>query len=271
MRVMTKKYFFTCVIFVLISVTALYAQRVSINPTILSFNVSPGEISTQTISIINLSDQKQTFELSLGDWLRDSLGSHKYFPPGTLSTSVASWVKLDNSIVEVEPKQTKDVRVTMTGPSDTSQFKQMKWAMLYVQNATEQSGNTSAGGKVTAKLVEVFRFGIHIYQTPPQLTNKAAKALSLVPDSVKNTYDFTMINTGSTQLTCKARLELTNIETGKEIKLGDTEFPVFPGAKRTVQLSIPADVPKGKYSMLALLDYDSSMPLEAVELGVEIR
>lgn len=269
---MANKYFYACFItFVLFSTSVARAQRVSINPTILSFNVNAGETSTQTISIINLSDQKQSFELSLGDWLRDSLGSHKYFPTGTLGNSCANWIKLDNTIVEVEAKQTKDVRVTMNSPSDPEQFKQMKWAMLYVQNAAEQSGNTAATGKVTAKLVEVFRFGIHIYQTPPQLTNHEAKAISLTPDTVKNTYNFSMINTGSTQLTCKARLELTNIENGKEIKLEDVEFPVFPGAKRTVQLALPANIPKGKYSMLALLDYDSSMPLEAVELGIEIK
>jgi hypothetical protein len=269
---MVNKFFHVyLIIFMLFSTTVLHAQRVSINPTILSFNVSPGETSTQTISIINLSDQKQSFELSLGDWLRDSLGSHKYFPVGTLKTSCANWVKLDNAIVEVEAKQTKDVRVTMIGPADTSQFKEMKWAMLYVQNATEQAGNAAPSGKVTAKLVEVFRFGIHIYQTPPKLTNRSAKAISLTPDTLKNTYNFAMVNTGSTQLTCKARLELTNIANGKEIKLEEVEFPVFPGAKRTVQLSIPADIPKGKYSMLALLDYDASMPLEAVELGIEIK
>jgi len=270
---MANKYFYACFItFVLLNASVAMAQRVSINPTILSFNVKAGEISTQTISIINLSDQKQTFELSLGDWLRDSIGSHKYFPTGTLETSCSNWINLDNTIVEVEAKQTKDVRVTMNSPSDPAQFKQMKWAMLYVQNAAEQSGNTTAAGKTTAKLVEVFRFGIHIYQTPPQLTDHAAKAISLIPDPVeKSTYDFSMINTGSTQLTCKARLELTNIENGKEIKLEDTEFPVFPGAKRTVQLVLPPNIPKGKYSMLALLDYDTSMPLEAVELSIEIK
>jgi hypothetical protein len=209
--------------------------------------------------------------LSIGDWLRDSVGSHKYFPAGTLSSSCANWVKLDNAIVEVEAKQTKDVRVTMNAPTDPEQFKQMRWAMLYVQNAAEQAGNTTAASRVTAKVVEVYRFGVHIYQTPPQLTSHEARALSLAPDTLKNTYNFTMINTGSTQLTCKARLELTNIETGKEIKLEETEFPVFPGAKRTVQLVLPADVPKGKYSMLALLDYDSSMPLEGVELNIEIK
>jgi len=270
---MTNKQLYACLItLVLFSASAARAQRVSINPTILSYNVSPGEISTQTISIINLSDQKQSFELSLGDWLRDSVGSHKYFPVGTLENSCANWIKLDNTIVEVEAKQTKDVRVTMNSPSDPTQFKQMKWAMLYVQNAAEQAGAAGTTAKTTAKLVEVFRFGIHIYQTPPKLTDHSAKAISLIPDPVeKSTYDFSMVNTGSTQLTCKARLELTNIENGKEIKLEDTEFPVFPGAKRTVQLALPPTVPKGKYSMLALLDYDSSMPLEAVELSIEIK
>lgn len=274
MRKKINKYFcisISIMAFMLIA-TSTYAQRVSINPTILSFNVNTGETSTQTITIINLSEQKQAFELTLGDWLRDSVGSHKYLPVGTLKNSCANWVKLDNNIVEVEARQTKEVRVTLNTPSDPEQFKEMKWAMLFVQNVTEQAGSKNADGKVTAKLTEVFRFGIHIYQTPPGVTRREAKALSLKQDTVeKNVYDFEIANIGSTQLTCKARLELTNIENGKEIKLEEVEFPVFPGAKRIVKLPLPADIPKGKYSMLALLDYDTSMPLEAVEMGIEIK
>jgi hypothetical protein len=273
MRKTISNYFYIYISVVAFMLPAIaHAQRVSINPTILNYNVSAGETSTQTITIINLSEQKQAFELSLGDWLRDSLGSHKYLPVGSTKNSCANWVKLDNNIVEVEAKQTKEVRITLNAPADPAQFKEMKWAMLFVQNVTEQAGDKAAAGKVTAKLTEVFRFGIHIYQTPPTVTNKEAKALSLKQDSLdKKAYNFAIMNTGGTQLTCKARLELTNIETGKEIKLEDVEFPVFPGAKRIVQLPLPADIPKGKYSMLALLDYDTSMPLEAVEQSIEIK
>lgn len=273
-RMKLNKYFWISISIMAFTLQSaiVQAQRVSINPTILNYNVSAGETSTQTITIINLSETKQAFELTLGDWLRDSLGSHKYLAPGSTKNSCANWVKLDNNIVEVEAKQTREVRITLNAPSDPLQFKDMKWAMLFVQNVTEQAGDKAAAGKVTAKLTEVFRFGIHIYQTPPTVTNKEAKAISLKQDSLdKKVYNFMIANTGGTQLTCKARLELTNIDTGKEIKLEDVEFPVFPGAKRIVQLPLPADIPKGKYSMLALLDYDTSMPLEAVEQSIEIK
>ncbi|HEY1008581.1 MAG TPA: hypothetical protein VGE58_00640, partial [Daejeonella sp.] len=87
----------------------------------------------------------------------------------------------------------------------------------------------------------------------------------------KGTYHFTMANTGNTMLDCKLRLEMTDMENGKVINLPTVEFPVFPDAKRTVDFTLPAEVPRGKYSFIALLDYSESMPLEAIEAIIDIK
>lgn len=263
--------YFCVAILLLFSVQAM-AQRINVNPTILSFNANAGTTSTQVITIANLSDKKQAYQLSLGDWLRDSVGGHKYFPPGTLDRTCAPWISFDNAVVEIEPQKSRDVRVTMNVPSDPKAVSEMKWAMIFIQNVLEQTGDENKEGKLKATIREVYRIGIHVYQTPINANYKEARAISMQPDKKeKNLYHFTMQNTGKAMLECKVRLVLTSLSDGSETKLEEQEFPVFPGGKRIVQLLIPPTVAKGKYSMLAVLEYDNDMPLEAIETNVEIK
>ena len=214
---------------------AVTAQRINVNPTILSFNANPGGISTQIITITNLSDKKQNYQLTLGDWLRDSIGGHKYFQPGTLDRSCSKWITFDNAVVEIEPQKSRDIRVTLTAPSDPQIANEMKWSMIFIQNVLEQTGEDTKEAKMKATIREVYRIGIHVYQTPPAMNKKEARAVSLEQDKVeKNIYNFSLVNTGRAMLECKARLLLTNLSNGEEIKLDETEFPVFPEGKRIV-------------------------------------
>lgn len=246
------------------------AQRINVNPTILTYNESAGQSSTQLLTITNLSDKKQAYQLSLGDWIRDTTGEHRYYAPGTIKRSCANWVTFDSPVVEVDPQKSKDVRVTLTIPQDPEAVKEMKWAMIFVQNVEEQTGADNKAGKMKATIKEIYRIGIHVYQTPPSIAKKEAKAISLVKDKTDpNFYKFTMVNSGMTMLDCKVRLVLTDLANGNEIKLDEQSFPVFPDANRVIKLEIPKSVPAGKYSMLGILEYDPDLPLEAIESSYE--
>lgn len=261
-----------CLLILLLFSQQSSAQRINVNPTILNFNAPTGGSAVQLITVTNLSDKEQTYQLSLGDWLRDSVGGHQYFAPGTTKRSCSSWLTFDNSTVTIEPGKSKEVRVTLNAPNENTATEDMKWAMIFIQNVVEQTGNTTSNAKMAATIKEVYRIGVHVYQTPPAAKKKEAKAISLEADKVeKNAYNFLMNNTGKSMLECKVRLVLTNLADGSETKLDEFEFPVFPEAKRIVKLTLPATLPKGKYSMLAVLDYDADMPLEAIEKPIEIK
>ncbi len=260
-----------CLIAALLTASGSYAQRINVNPTILNFSTPSGGSAVQLITLTNLSDQEQTYQLSLGDWRRDSIGGHQYFPPGSTGRSCARWISFDNSTVTVAAGKSKEVRVTLS-PPQAADPAEMKWAMIFVQNVVEQNGGAGKSAKMAATIKEVYRIGVHIYQTPPDARVKGAKAISLEPDkTASNAYNFMINNTGKSMLECKVRLVLTNLTDGSEIKLDESEFPVFPDGQRIVKLTIPTTVPKGKYSMLAVLDYDPDMPLEAIEKPLEIR
>ena len=265
--------YYLCTLSTLIFVSlSVSAQKVGIQPSILEFHVVPGVTESQVIRISNMSDTKVSFQAYLADWLRDSTGGHHYYRSDTLSRSCAAWVTTDKNFIEVEPGKSEELVVRLQAPLDTKLFKQMKWAMLFLQSAAEQDSADRKNKQFNTKIKELLRVGVHIYQTPPSVTQMSAKAVTLKPvEGEKNAYDFYMVNTGETMLQCKAHLELNNIETGAAFKLDKIEFPVFPEGKRTVRLVIPGTVPKGKYSALAILDIGEDASLEAIERTIEVN
>lgn len=261
-----------CFILFIIQVFTAAGQQVTIQPSILEFHAAPGATESQTVRITNVSASKIIFEAYLADWLRDTTGAHQYFRPDTLSRSCAAWVQMNKQLVEIEPGKSEDLLVRLKVPEDPKAGSEMKWAMLFLQSAKEQDSANRMKKELSTRIKELVRIGVHIYQTPPQLTKMSGRliALKAVADE-KNSYELFMENTGELMLQSKARLELTEVATGKEFKLGWVEFPVFPGAKRKVKLTIPSSVPSGKYSVLAVMDIGEGAPLEALERVIDVK
>lgn len=256
---------------ILLMPSLLFAQQMNVNPSTLTFNLAPGTTETKYVSVRNITNKQHTFQLTLADWYRDSLGNHVYLKPGALKESCSSWVKLGVNVVTLAPDQVVDIPVTLDVPAD-SKGDAMKWSMLFIQNYISDDSTVQKTARITTTIREIFRVGLHIYQTPPNISAKSALAVSLIKDKKSaDTYVFEMKNTGSTMLSCFAHMELTNIESGQEFKLDVQDFPVFPGGKRLVDFKLPPTLPKGKYSALAILDYGDNSPLEAIESMIEIK
>lgn len=246
------------------------AQNLGIHPTTLFFNLGAGQSETQVIHISNGSDAKKVqYRVYLNDWLRDSLGGHEYYRPDTLSRSCARWVTVNKNFIELQPKEAVDLTVKLSLPDSAAAGSEMKWAMLFIETVEEQ---VNAGAKqAQATVRNLLRLGVHIYQTPPTLTNKEVRLLDLKPDdSVKNAYNVICKNTGDIMLECKSFIEITSAD-GSKTKLDAVEYPLFPGQKRYVLFELPKNLPKGKYSALAVIDAGEDMSLEAVESNIEVK
>ena len=253
----------------LIAFDAAYSQQISISPTIMPFKLGPGQSESRVLRVTNTSDKKQSFQASIGDWLRDSLGNHQYFDPNTIARSCASWVTVLPSFFEVQPNETVEVLVTIQAPIDPKLFEQVKWAMLFIQGTVEKTDPFVPAKTLSTQIREFYRVGVHIYETPPTITTSEAKIVGLDGDPKKE-YVLTVKNTGALMLECKTHLELTNLESGKETKIPEQEFPLFPEGVRRTSFELPADLPKGKYSVLGILDYGDAMPLEAIEKTIDL-
>lgn len=249
-----------------------YAQSVRIQPTVYDLHLSANESLTQTLSVSNNSNKPVAFQLYLGDWLRDSTGGHQYFKPDTLNSSCASWISLSKNYIVIEPSKTEELTIKFKAPEDLAKFKEMRWAMLFLESAPATDEEVKQSKQLQTSVKQILRVGIHIYQTPPTVNKRSIKVLDLKSiNENNNSFDFWMQNTGDVMLQCKADLELTNIADGKTVKLDKVEFPIFPTGKRKVNFKLPADLPKGTYSILAKVDIGEDDDIEAIEKTVTVK
>ena len=266
-----KQYFllFLC----LLTFEKLSAQQVNINPSILEFhlqNINSAE--TKVIRISNNSSKTQSFELSLGDWTRKKDGAHEYFKPNTNPYSCASWIKLDKNFIEIPADSFGEIALTLQATNKPQDLETMKWAMLFIQGANLKKPVTNGPNEAKASVQEIIRMGIHIYQTPPSLTESLAKAISLTSTKENpKVYDFEIENIGKIMINGRSHLEITNLTSSEETITETIEYPVFPGCKRIFPLELPSTIKPGKYSILAVLEYSDNSPLEAVEKVIEIK
>lgn len=246
---------------------------IAIQPAAFDFHASPGQKIVTTVSVANSQNKPMQIKLEVGDWLRDSIGDHKYFAPASLPISCASWVKLSQSFVEIPAKGSANFELTFIAPDSPQLFKAMKWAMLFVEFAEERMIPQTSKADVNAVFVKKQRLGLHIYQTPKGVVKKGIEMVDF--KSTKNAarnYAITYKNTGEIQVLSKTYMDLTGLSDASFSKRISSEaVPTFPGQTRIMELKVPADIPKGKYSVIAAVDAGEDVPLEAIQEEIELR
>jgi len=263
--------------FVLFALAALLsgvhamAQGFGADPAIFRFTLEKGKTQTQNLRLFNSSDKPLQLRLYLGDWQRDTLGNHIYAPASSYTESCARWVTFSEDFVELPAKEEKVVTVTMTLPDSVSATEAMKWTMLFVETSKETVIPTS-NAKVRSVIDSRYRVAIHVYQTPPTVTERAMKLVGFEPALDTNgACRVVCQNTGKVMIKCKGQLELSSLTDGSKTVVKVDEFPMFPNQRRVVHFTIPADLPKGDYGALAILDAGEDIPLEAAESTIKVQ
>lgn len=245
------------------------AQNLGVYPTTLDFKLAAGQSEAKAINLSNSADKKVQFRVYLNDWIRDSLGGHIYYEPNTQPNSCASWLSLDKNFIELEPGESTQLTVRMLVPQTPEATEKMRWSMLFIETVEEQVSRNDKSAQATVR--NLLRVGVHVYETPPNLTEKAIKVMDLKPNpEIENAWDLVCMNTGEIMIECKAHVELTSA-TGDETKLDFIEFPMFPGQKRYVTFELPKNMPAGKYSALGVLDGGEDIQLEAIQTDIEVK
>ena len=146
----------------------------------------------------------------------------------------------------------------------------MRWCMLFIETTKEKKVESATGFKTT--IANRYRVGVHLYQTPPEITEKEVKLIqitSLAADA--NIYRLICRNTGKMQLQCSGYIELFSLSDGSKLRLPSQEFPIFPEQIRYVDFSLPEQLAKGKYTLTGIIDAGIDVPLEAGQLTIEIK
>lgn len=241
-----------------------YGQDFEVAPVKLNYDCEPGQIQTKTMTIRNHANTKQQFVLVISDIKLDSIKS-------SVNKSCKDWLTINPSFFDINPNETMEVKVTMQVPP--GQYA-TRGAMIHV-SATEEQTALSADKQMKSAIKVKPRIGVKVVQSPRSNTNyKGAithlKEITQAKDTVRS-FEVKVMNTGDKMIDGKIYIVLSNLETAKEIKQKPQKVSLFPGVSKITTLYMPKNVPPGKYSLAAILDYGNNSTLEAVQMNVEVK
>ncbi len=246
-----------------------YSQDFEVAPVKLLYDCEPGQIQTKILYVRNHANQKQQFNLLIAEMPADSAGKKKKLV--SENKSCKDWLTLNPSFFDLNPNEVKEVKVVMQTPPGHSET---RWCMIYV-SATEEQTSLAADKQMKSGVKVKPRIGVKVIQSPKSNTNwKGAisnlKEITLATDTVR-TFQANVSNTGDKVIEGKIYLVISNLETAKEIKEKPIKINVLPQGTKIITLIMPKNVPPGKYSLAAILDYGNNSTLEAVQMNVEVK
>lgn len=243
----------------------LLAQSISMSPTRLFFTGNPGEKISKTVTLNNSSDKDYVFNLNYKDWAREEDGNKVYFNAGTSKASNAAWVSTLENSVTVPAKSTKEIVVTMQIPANASKSVVTN-SMLFFTQLPQQTDQAKVQNGIG--IITLFEVGLHIFYTPPGNNIKSLDITNIAEVSTENTANrkvaVSIHNDGNTINDATVEFELTNTDTGKEIKLPAVSISMMPDTNQVVQFSLPENI-SGNFLGVAIIKMAGSNDLRVGE------
>lgn len=241
------RYFFLLFVTICSMAVSVTAQGISMSPTRLFLTGNPGETVTETVLLNNTSDKDYVFDINIKDWKREMDGNKIYSEPGSLETSNSSWVSTFESNVTILAGAKKEIQVTMEIPKNASNSALTNSMLFFTQISTQADKAQVQNG---IGIIALFEFGLHVYYTPPSNTLKSME-ITAIEDvaneaSAERKVAISLTNDGNTVNDATVEFELTNTETGEEIKLEPKPMSSLPGTDQVIHFTLPKDI-SGKY------------------------
>ncbi|MGM0497784.1 MAG: hypothetical protein ACQESJ_07685 [Bacteroidota bacterium] len=250
----------------------VWAQDIEVAPIRVNFTANPQESETKAITVKNHGNSKESVVLKFRDYITYKDGSKKTLPAESSDNSIAKWITMNPSYLEINPNESQTVQLNFQAPDDDYTS---KWGILSVSTAKEQT-SFSADKETTAGISLYGRIDVYLTYTPQseQGANKRVKISNLKEttteeDSVR-TFSVHIDNLGNTIVPCKVYLLASNMNTLEEKRLATQEIQAYPQTSRTLELELPDTLKSGEYSLSAILDYGNSDALEGTQISIEV-
>ncbi|KQT18624.1 hypothetical protein ASG31_05495 [Chryseobacterium sp. Leaf404] len=235
------------------------------SPTRLFFTGSPGEKVNQTVTLQNSSDKDYVFNLNYKDWVRDENGNKIYLDAGSSKTSNAAWISTLENAVTIPAKSTKEIVVTMQIPANASKSAVTN-SMLFFTQLPQQADQAKAKNGIG--IITLFEVGLHIFYTPSGNLVKSLDITNIAEVSSDNITErkvaVSIHNDGNTINDATVEFELTDTDSGKEIKLPAISISMLPGANQVIQFSLPEKI-SGNFLGVAIIKMAGSNDLRVGE------
>jgi len=246
------------------------AQGISSSPSRIYFTLQNGLSGTQHLKVSNPGSRPLSLGISVGDWNYDSLGNNKMYESGTIKSSCAQWLKvLPGSYFTLQPGAEQNLTIEINVPVNADTSMKVHTAMIYLTqlNASDSKSKQGAALKVRVQM------GIKVYhsfseQSKPIMDIVNFKDTVLVKENnvLQKGLCLQLQNIGDLWVEGVVKWELLNEQNGKEQKLEETKIYSLPGDNRFILKALPNNLPKGKYSVSAIVNYGNKDDLKIAEL-----
>lgn len=267
---------FLTILFTLSLVSALShtvkGQGFSLSPSRVFFTGNPGETVSQTLTFGNSTKNTLSFVPRIQDFDRDSLGNKVYYAINTKPFSNASWISFSSSSIVIPPGESKQIVVSLNIPAGS---KRLTNSMVFFTQVKEQKPDQIKGTSLGINVL--IELGVQIYYTPEGINAGDFEFLAFDDRGIFNDgktksrrLALKIHNNGAINKDAFIRFELTNKETGEEIKIKPETVAMLPDATQWVFLDLPTDL-KGKFLAVALIDAGSTYDLKVAEKEITYR
>jgi P pilus assembly chaperone PapD len=270
---------FALVVVALAGVARTASSQISVDELELRIPLKRGATTMSDVfHVTNSAVTPTQATISTQDWDRSERGENRYYPLGTMPNSCGSRVKVFPSVLQLGPRSTQTVRVTI---DSAASIQTGCYAILFVE--TPPPPRTANG----PALVYTIRYGVKIYverdvalaaevedmvvaSPEPRPASGAPGNVAGAPkqDTTLKQVVITYRNTGGRQTLTHGTIEVRRADNSLVTKVDVAEFPTLPGATRRLGVTLPR-LERGKYVLLALLDYEGA-EIAAAQVELEI-
>lgn len=250
---------------------------VAVSPSSMRFRVMPGKSETKYVTITNDTYYPHKFKMTFSDFGMSNTGDIKQTPIGKTDNEygLTRWVTASPNYVEVQPGEKKKIAIEVNLPDTDAAYK-AAWCLLMIDQAKEKDyilPPAAKEGNIAMGIIPVFGFGVYIYQNPPNVKINKVEIVSFTFNYDKdNRYiHLRAKNVGDGIGFCKSYVEINNLNTGYAERMPLKQFNVLPGQEREFEFKLPGNLPKGKYSIMGVLDFGSEEELEAAEMEITVE
>jgi P pilus assembly chaperone PapD len=234
-------------IFVPVSLVAADVS-LSVSPIRVEHRVIQGERGTDMISVANEGSAPTRLKVSIEDWILSKEGSPVFMKAGGNPYSCVEWIRINPVDFRVSPGQTREVRYTITVPQGIPDGG-YRAALIFGTAPDAVPGEKNRSVQVTGRIVTI----VYVVVGKP---SPAGHADGLKTTLRKDGVDFllSLRNTGKVHFRTKGSLTVKDSNGQKVLDVGIPDVPVLPESEREIKISSGKSLPKGSYSVLAVID-----------------
>jgi hypothetical protein len=258
---MIRQGFFTRLVFRVAVVTlcglaSVQAQQnaLGISPATVEARVARGSTYTQTYTISNNTNDRLRLNCSVIDYWYDENNKRMTGRPGTLPRSASLWVHFSPAELNVEPRSSANVKITITVPSAA----QGGYYTMPVFEATPVKPETTSGNAATASIGIRFRSLVMLATVDANEYNVEITDGKVSPPSAATPLelDIGVRNRGTVHARVRGAFALLDAQ-GKLAGRGTIEERRFlPGQKNSLKMPWAGELPAGRYTAIVTISYD---------------